>query len=307
MKQISAAAFAEAGFPLIGTPYKVLDCQAFWEKCRELCGDYINKKGSNAWYRAMTWVGSPEECIKKFGSIPKGATLFIHAFDGGEEKVGYHDGKGNASHIGIKTGRGKGAIHSGESAGGVAESNFKDKTIRNGGWNCVGLWAEGFDYGEKINALLRGETPSEDTPVTPDVPDTPEPDDDPQEEPVRQYAKVVSGNGKPVNTRRGPDETYAQSKAGKIPVGTSVEIIQHQINSQGEAWSRVKLVDQRGALWYCWIKDDFLEIDSSMVPQDDPDEDPFDIEFCCIEIRNIPVEAAKALKQQYPQAVISYG
>jgi hypothetical protein len=82
----------------------------------------INKdlKGSNAWYRAMDWTGTPEECMKTFGQIPIGATLFIWANDGGEEARGYHDGKGNASHIGVFIGRNTGAIHSSASRGKVA-------------------------------------------------------------------------------------------------------------------------------------------------------------------------------------------
>lgn len=154
--KISAEQFSQEGDKYLGTPYETMDCQEFWEKCAADAGLKKDLKGSNAWYREFRksgWVSSPEECKKVFGSVPKGATLFIHAFDGGEEKRGYHDGLGNASHIGIKTGRGKGAIHSSYSRQCVAESEFHDKTIRDGGWNTVGLhpW---FSYGEKIDGML---------------------------------------------------------------------------------------------------------------------------------------------------------
>lgn len=287
MRQISAADFAEAGFPLIGTPYTTLDCQAFWEKCRELCGDYINKKGSNAWYRTMTWVGTPEDCIKKFGSIPKGATLFIHAFDGGEEKVGYHDGKGNASHIGIKTGRGEGAIHSSSTKKGVVESSFKDKTIPNGGWNCVGLWAEGFDYGEKINALLRGETPSADPDPEPVDPVDPMPD----EPTVFELAQVWSENGKSVKMRATP--TTSQKLWDPLAYGTIVEVIR----TRGD-WSQINGGKRKG--W--WIMSKFLK------PYGDAaGEQPIDTNLVNIEIQDIPLEEAQALKAKYPKAVISVG
>ena len=130
------------GFEKLGTPYRQMDCQAFIEWCLRQCGLKKDLAGSNAWYREVMKNGTvmtPEECVKQLGKVPAGAFLFIHAFDGGEEKRGYRDGLGNASHIGIVTGKGEGAIHSSSSRGCVAESRFRGKTIR-GGWNRVGLW-----------------------------------------------------------------------------------------------------------------------------------------------------------------------
>ena len=91
---------------------------------------------------------TPEECVQKLGKVPSGAFLFIWANDGGEEKRGYHDGLGNASHIGLCTGnRVEGATACSKSRGCVAESKFKQKTIK-GGWNRVGLWNKvAYDYG----------------------------------------------------------------------------------------------------------------------------------------------------------------
>ena len=59
---------------------------------------------------------------------------------------GYKDGLGNASHVGVVTGAGKGVIHASASRGCVCESEFKGKTIPNGGWNRVGLMKQ-LDYG----------------------------------------------------------------------------------------------------------------------------------------------------------------
>ena len=142
----------EVGFQKLGTPYSQMDCQAFIEWCLRQCGLNKDLAGSNAWYREVMKNGTimtPEECVKQLGCVPKGAFLFIHAFDGGEEKRGYHDGLGNASHIGICTGnKGEGAIHSSASRECVAESVFHGKTIKNGGWNAVGLWNKvSYDYG----------------------------------------------------------------------------------------------------------------------------------------------------------------
>ena len=139
------------GFEKLGTPYSQMDCQAFIEWCLMKCGLKMDLAGSNAWYREIRKNGAimtPEECVRQLGCVPKGAFLFIHAFDGGEEKRGYHDGLGNASHIGICTGtQGEGAIHSSKSRGCVAESRFNGKSI-SGGWNAVGLYNKvSYDYG----------------------------------------------------------------------------------------------------------------------------------------------------------------
>ena len=148
------------GFEKLGTPYRKMDCQAFVEWCLRQCGLKKDLAGSNAWYREVMkngWIGSPEACVKQFGKVPAGAFLFIHAFDGGEERRGYRDGLGNASHIGIATGKGEGAIHSSSSRGCVAESSFRNKTVPNGGWNRVGLWNQvAYDYGEEIGAERQG-------------------------------------------------------------------------------------------------------------------------------------------------------
>ena len=91
---------------------------------------------------------TPEECVRQLGTVPKGAILFILEQDGKEPEKYKPDGLGNSSHRGISTGgRGKGAIASSKSAGGVAESEFRNKSIR-GGWNRVGLPDfVSYDYG----------------------------------------------------------------------------------------------------------------------------------------------------------------
>ena len=154
----------------LGVPYTHLDCQAFVERCLRDIGISKDLAGSNAWYREVMgngWVGSPEECKKKYGLIPPGAFLFILANDGKEPEKYKGDGIGNASHIGIYTGMsgaemvaialdggdadaqkwnyGDGAIHSSASRGAVCTSTFKGKSI-SGGWNRVGLWNQ-IDYG----------------------------------------------------------------------------------------------------------------------------------------------------------------
>lgn len=141
-----AEEFAAQAAKYLSTPYAEMDCQALMEAMLRDIGICKNWAGSNAMYRDMAWVGTPEECKKRFGCIPVGAWLFILEQDGNEPNKYKADGIGNASHVGVKTGEGLGAIHASASRGEVAESKFADKTIPNGGWNRVGL-CKLLDYG----------------------------------------------------------------------------------------------------------------------------------------------------------------
>lgn len=153
----------DVGFQYLGVSYSVMDCQKFVEKCLEDCGLRKDLTGSNAWYREVMRNGvimSPEECVKQLGCVPKGAFLFIHAFDGKEPEKYRKDGKGNASHMGICTmPRGKGAINSSYTKDCVCESTFKGKSI-NGGWNKVGLWNQvSYDYGGGTGSSTPSQAP----------------------------------------------------------------------------------------------------------------------------------------------------
>lgn len=132
--------------PVLGT----MDCQAFVEACLKECGYSHNWTGSNAMWRDMQWKGTPEECKKQFGRIPEGAWLFIWTSDTSSALPKYQkDGEGNATHVGVYTGQGKGAAHSSSSRKGVCQSAFKGSTIKNGGWNRIGLPAF-MDYGTTV-------------------------------------------------------------------------------------------------------------------------------------------------------------
>lgn len=267
---INAEQFAAAGAKYLGRSYKEMDCQKFFEACLKDCGCNLDLAGSNAWYRKFVstgWTGSPEECKKVFGRIPKGATLFIHAYDGGEEARGYYDGLGNASHIGIKTGTGDGAIHSSASRGCVAESKFADKSI-SGGWNMVGL-SSLFDYGEDINSRLPGGGGDDPEPA-------PDPEPEPEPTPTEVWAIVTGPDGQRVNTRKGPGTNYALSKAGKLNSGERVQVI----GTKGD-WSHI-ICTPGGVKWVCWIMSEFLtaedptEADPGDGFPDDPAEDTDD-------------------------------
>ena len=217
---ISAEAVSRQGDKYLGTPYSQMDCQAFVERCLADAGLRKDLAGSNAWYREVRgngWVGTPEACKARFGGIPAGAFLFILQQDGNEPAKYKADGLGNASHIGLYTGRGKGALHSSATLGCVGESAFNGKSIR-GGWNTVGLWRP-LDYGQRINALLSGGgevnqmTGKEDTAI-------------------KGAAAVSSPNGKPVRVRAKPS-TGAETLTS-LPAGSSVEVLE----TRGD-WCRI--------------------------------------------------------------------
>ena len=91
--------------------YSDADCQAFCELVlkdlgiRDSAGKPYNWKGSNDMARTATsWIGTKDEAIKEFGSIPLGSWAFIWDNSGKEKERGYTDGKGNYAHIGIYVG-----------------------------------------------------------------------------------------------------------------------------------------------------------------------------------------------------------
>lgn len=261
MAKVSAEQFSREGDKYLGRSYDDMDCQEFYERCAEDAGLHMDLKGSNAWYREIRkngWVGTPEECKKVFGSVPTGATLFIHAYDGGEEKRGYHDGLGNASHIGIVTHRNKGAIHSSASRGCVAESEFHDKTIKNGGWNIIGLYTK-FTYGAKIDALL------EDITGGGSGSDDPGQDQDEGQEEETMYTAILEGGNtnKPINIRKKPDGDLQDT----VAQGSKVTVL-----SENGDWCKVRYgkYNKTG-----YVKGEFVVVDEDE-PADEgdiPDED----------------------------------
>lgn len=230
----------EVGFEKLGTPYSQMDCQAFVEWCLRQCGCNKDLAGSNAWYREVMNHGrilTPEECVKELGCVPKGAFLFIHAYDGGEPSKYKSDGLGNASHIGLCTmPMGEGAIASSASRGCVAESKFKGKSI-NGGWNKVGLWDQvSYDYGG-------GGTPAPE----------PEPLPDPE------VATVFAENGKPVKLRKKPSKL--SSLIDKVPCGDVVEVLDYDYD-----WSRVRWKNKTGYMMSSFLLFEDEELVTVRIP-----------------------------------------
>lgn len=205
-----ASTFALKGSKYLGRDYDDIDCQALVEAMLRDVGIRQNWSGSNAMYRDMGWVGTPEECMAKFGRIPPGALLYILK-DSGEPAKYQGDGIGNADHVGVKTGSGLGAIHSSQSKGGVVESKFANKTIRNGGWNRVGI-CKLLDYGSDIEEALYGPKEASNT--------------------ITRTATVKTSGGR-LNLRASPD--LSAKIVDSIPNGAAVTILGYS----GPEWANV--------------------------------------------------------------------
>lgn len=231
----------DVGFNYLGVKYSVMDCQKFVERCIADCGIKIDLAGANTWFRYVMEHGAvmtPEECVKQLGCVPKGAFLFILKHDGKEPEKYRNDGIGNADHIGICTGnRGKGAIHSSYTNDCVCESEFHGKTIKNGGWNMVGLWDQViFDYSGGVD---------------------PSPDPIPAPVPAEfaVVGNVPDGNRQDVNFRVRPSTTAVL--IDRIPCGETVEVI-----DRADKWSKVKWHGHTGYLMTKYLIFDEAEPDA---------------------------------------------
>lgn len=92
--------------------YSHMDCQGFVEAVLKECGvrkpdgTVYNWRGSNSMFRNyVLWHGTIEECILKFGQLPRGAFVYMWQENGAPE--GYNDGYGNFKHVGIYIGDNK--------------------------------------------------------------------------------------------------------------------------------------------------------------------------------------------------------
>ena len=218
-----------AKLPALSVPYrnggdtlKGMDCQGLVEYCLRQLGVRKNWRGSNAMWRDMVWRGTPEDCRKAFGRIPKGAFLYIVAFDGGEKARGYADDLGNAGHVGVYTGTGLGAVHASSSRGMTAESRFSGKTIPNGGWNRVGLCGL-LDYGLSLAGKTEGS--------------------------VGKMAMTVwSENGGRVRLRARP--SLSAACVDRLEPGTEVEVLE-----DGEEWAKIASGGKTGYMKRMYLRE----------------------------------------------------
>ena len=236
MANTSAATFAAQAEQFLGRPYSEIDCRELVNRMLKACGLTGSYKGSNALWRDMAWTGTPEEAVKRFGSVPVGALVYILDFDGGEVLRGYTDGLGNASHVGVVTGTGKGVIHASYSKECVCESEFKGKTIPNEGWNRVGLMKQ-LDYGISIPASSE-QTSASQTDKQPEVTSS-------------STAVTVAPSGSTVNLRKSASKSAALVE--RIPLGQTVTLR----GPEAGGWYPVRWGKKEG-----WVMAEFLRVDN---------------------------------------------
>ena len=230
----NAEEFSMAGDQFLGRSYEEMDCQALVERMMAAVGYNRDLGGSNSWYRECRsngWTGTPEVCVREFGSVPKGALLFIRD-DVSTSTPGKFrdDGIGDITHMGVKTGRGDGAIHSSHTKGCVCTSKFRDRTIPNGGWNRVGL-LDVFDYGNVRNG---GDEKGADTCS-----------ENGESIKMMKQMYVVGPNNETVNLRKKPDGALIE----RIRTGEAAEVLE-----EGATWCKVKVGDRTG-----WMMTEFLQ------------------------------------------------
>lgn len=229
MSKPSAAAYAANADKYLGVPYGQLDCQAFMEQLLAEVRVYRNWAGSNAMARDMEWIGTIPECIERYGCVPVGAWLFIWEPNGAPAK--YTDGKGNFSHVGVKTGTGLGAVHSSKSKGQVCQSKFQDKEIK-GGWNRVGI-CKLLDYSGISDPAYTVDAAPAELPVV-----------------KAEYGTVwAPANGR-VNLRKAPGKHAAL--VDRINSGEPVRILEDK-----GTWLKVNWKDKRTG----WMMTEFIERD----------------------------------------------
>ncbi|MEA4999307.1 MAG: hypothetical protein VB087_07980 [Candidatus Limiplasma sp.] len=214
-----------------GMSLQGMDCQGLVEYCLIKAGvpkAECGLAGSNAHWRAASWRGTPEEMRKVLGAVPAGACPCIHAYDGGEVAKGYHDAYGNCSHIGLYLG-GSDSVAASAGRERVIASNFKGKTVPNGGWNAVILlpWVNYGLTAAQIAALGAGSlTPGDATvsnAVADDEADGLESVTATATPAVTQWGVVVTPDGNPVKAREQP-KRGAITKFS-VPNGTLLMIL----------------------------------------------------------------------------------
>ena len=266
--KISGLEFSKAGDKYLGRKYEEMDCQGFVERCMADVGYPRDLGGSNSWYRECMkngWVGSPEDCAKEFGSVPKGALLFILEPVSASTPAKFrNDGVGDATHMGIVTGRNEGAIHSSKSRGGVVTSKFKGKTIPNGGWNRVGL-LEVFEYegigtdGTSGTVLLVPHSCNEkNRPLVPPSLGSGADVEDFYGGEVKAMKVIVQAeNGGAVKLRQSKDSKRKEYAIWEeYPSGTKAEVLK-----SGETWSKIQIGNRVG-----FMMTKFLVADDSGIP-----------------------------------------
>ena len=252
-------------YVLGGMTLSGMDCQGLCEYLLIRCGiprKECNLAGSNAHYRACVWTGTPEEYRQRFGRIPAGAWLFIVKNDGGEPDKYRRDGVGNASHMGVYLGIGKGVLQAAASRGRVNTGSFNGNS-GSGGWNRVGLcqWVdygltaqeepeqkESWEAGNTVNGLpvsVAGGNLSEAGGVADVLPGqgSGQPGEN-DASAFSDWAQVSTPDGNPVKLRAKPSRK--SSLYWKVPNGAVVLVEGLIDDADGTTWARARYGNRTG-------------------------------------------------------------
>lgn len=146
----------------------------------------------------------------------------------------------------------------------------------------IGTWV----YAASLKSQYVEDAPS---PEPPGPGPTPEPG---------QQATVYAENGKPVKLRAKPSTNCGLYD--ELPVGTVVDVV--SVRSDG--WTCANYKNRHE--WY--IMTSFLRFQENNPDDDgdDSDDEPY-VEYVSITIDDITIEEAEALRDEYPQAIITVG
>ena len=165
---------------------------------------------------------------------------------------------------------GDGAIHSSATKEHVATSKFLDKTIKNGGWNMIGLYDK-FTYGDKIDGILSGSGGTPDPDTSGDVPPTADEGGDDMSEVT--FGIVDPGEGETVFLRRTPNQ--ADNIWSRIPKGNVIEI-DGKTTKKGKTWYHGTAEDIDGKRKTGYMMADFVRLEEPQAGDESGQMDPGD-------------------------------
>lgn len=90
--------------------------------------------------------------------------------------------------------------------------------------------------------------------------------------------------------------TYGLSKAGRVPVGTVVEILKRH-----SGWCRIRYTDPKDAVWYCWMKEEFLQLAEEHRPESEPMTGG---KVYAVRIPHLTAEDVAMLRSFYPECAV---
>ena len=272
LRKMIASAYECLGWPYVSpgsNDANGIDCSGLFVKMYRDQGARIYH-GSNTIYREYCTEDKGE--IRDISQLEVGMAVFKWNPHTPEK---FHDDLGDFQHIGFVVGVGPLKIIHASSAAGCVTIDEKL-----GKWKYFGKLKD-VDYSGGVEP-----GPG------------PEPAPVPEPAPEVVYATVYSDNRKPVKMR-------AKASAScrlydDVPFGAIVEVTERDCCvANGETWSQVNYGNRRG--WYMMSK--FLLIDETSIPGISGKDDG----FCSVMIPWISEEEALRIKEQYPEAEITYG